>query len=435
MTTCTGITYYEQGFFTSPPRASGAISTTLDHMSPDAREKFAIGDRISVTIEKVAHGGHCIARHNGAVFFVRHAIPGERCTIEVTSVGSSFNRADTVSVEIPSEHRVQPACLAAHPKGCGGCDFQHIDSAYQRVLKSQVIAEQFSRIAKMVISVEVEEVGDALGWRTRATAVTNARGEIGFYQARSHDIALISDCPIMVPEMQFSEIAHTNVGAGKRIEISLSSTGEKTLAVGDRAEKSSARVVMGKDIAHYRVGNRILEVGYKSFWQSHKNAPALLAKVVGEFAQVKSGDRILDVYGGVGLFTAALCEDVGPEGSIAIIEGSKSATADARRNFAEMPHVSVHTGDVAQLLPRFNEADIVILDPPREGAGSAVVQSSVRLRPRAIIYVSCDPASLARDTATLMASGYALKALRAFDLFPMTHHIECVALFTPDKVS
>ena len=131
------------------------------------------GDLIDVTIEKVAHGGHFIARHNGAVIFVRHAIPGEQCTIEITSTGSSFNRADVVSVAQPSEFRVQPPCQYAHRLGCGGCDFQHIAPAHQRTLKSDVITEQFSRIAKKELRVEVEEVGDSLGWRTRAIATTN----------------------------------------------------------------------------------------------------------------------------------------------------------------------------------------------------------------------------------------------------------------------
>jgi len=133
-------------------------------------KKMVVGQRVAVTIEKVAHGGHFIARHEGAVIFVRHAIPGEECTIEISSVGSSFNRGDVVSVEKPSADRVSPPCSYAHRLGCGGCDFQHIEISAQRKLKSDVIREQFARIAKMEVDVEVEEVGPALGWRTRATA-------------------------------------------------------------------------------------------------------------------------------------------------------------------------------------------------------------------------------------------------------------------------
>ena len=142
-------------------------------MASNKSSALKIGDLIELSIEKVAHGGHFIARHNGAVIFVRHAIPGEQCTIEITSTGSSFNRADVVSVSTPSEFRVEAPCQFAHRLGCGGCDFQHIDPAYQRKLKSDVITEQFSRIAKMQIQVEVEEVGPSTGWRTRAIATTN----------------------------------------------------------------------------------------------------------------------------------------------------------------------------------------------------------------------------------------------------------------------
>ena len=162
-------------------------------MASNKSSALKIGDLIDVTIEKVAHGGHFIARHEGAVIFVRHAIPGEQCTIEVTSTGSSFNRADVVSVAQPSEYRVEPPCKYAHRLGCGGCDFQHITPAHQRALKSNVITEQFSRIAKKEIRVEVEAVGDPIGWRTRAIATTNRNGKLGFYKSRSHSIAPVDN--------------------------------------------------------------------------------------------------------------------------------------------------------------------------------------------------------------------------------------------------
>ena len=143
----------------------------------------------------------------------------------------------------------------------------------------------------------------------------------------------------------------------------------------------------------------------------------------------------MDLYGGVGLFTAACLDLVGESGSIHLIEGSKDATGDAKNNFADKSNVEITTGDVAKVLTRINNADVIILDPPREGAGKEVVHQMKRLSPRAIVYVACDPAALARDTAYLIECGYALEKIRAFDLFPMTHHIESIALFTPDKVS
>lgn len=404
-------------------------------MSPHSRKALSVGDRISVTIEKIAHGGHFIARHEGAVIFVRHAIPDEVCTIEITSVGTSFNRADVISVESTSSDRVSAPCRYAHRQGCGGCDFQHIRPARQRELKSDVITEQFARIAKMEISVEVEEVSAPLGWRTRCAAVTTKAGALGFYQSRSHSIVPVDDCRILVPEMKFAELSARGAKADQRIEISLSNTGERTIASANTREETPVRTSDGPDVAHYEIAGRVLEVSQKSFWQSHKDAPRVLTEVVKKFAQVLPGDHVLDLYGGVGLFTAALLTEVGSEGTINLVEGSKSATADARRNFAQDPNVSVHTGDVAKILPRFSQANVVVLDPPREGAGKEVIAECARLLPRTIVYVACDPAALARDVSYLREYGYALQQLRSFDLFPMTHHIECVALLTLDKVS
>ncbi len=404
-------------------------------MSPHSRKALSVGDRISVTIEKIAHGGHFIARHEGAVIFVRHAIPDEVCSIEITSVGTSFNRADVISVESTSSDRVSAPCRYAHRQGCGGCDFQHIRPARQRELKSDVITEQFARIAKMEISVEVEEVSAPLGWRTRCAAVTTKAGALGFYQSRSHSIVPVDDCRILVPEMKFAELSARGAKADQRIEISLSNTGERTIASANTREEAPVRTYDGPDVAHYEIAGRVLEVSQKSFWQSHKDAPRVLTEVVKEFAQVLPGDHVLDLYGGVGLFTAALLTEVGSEGTINLVEGSKSATADARRNFVQDPNVSVHTGDVAKILPRFSQANVVVLDPPREGAGKEVIAECARLLPRTIVYVACDPAALARDVSYLREYGYALQQLRSFDLFPMTHHIECVALLTLDKVS
>jgi tRNA/tmRNA/rRNA uracil-C5-methylase (TrmA/RlmC/RlmD family) len=235
--------------------------------------------------------------------------------------------------------------------------------------------------------------------------------------------------------MKFAELSARGAKADQRIEISLSNTGERTIATANTREETPVRTSDGPDVAHYEIAGRVLEVSQKSFWQSHKDAPRVLTEVVREFAQVVPGDHVLDLYGGVGLFTAALLAEVGSEGAIDLVEGSKSATADARRNFAEDSIVSIHTGDVAKILPRFSQANVIVLDPPREGAGKEVIGECARLLPRTIVYVACDPAALARDVSYLREHGYTLQQLRAFDLFPMTHHIECVALLTLDKVS
>jgi tRNA/tmRNA/rRNA uracil-C5-methylase (TrmA/RlmC/RlmD family) len=319
--------------------------------------------------------------------------------------------------------------------GCGGCDFQHITPAHQRTLKSNVITEQFSRIAKKEISVEVEAVGDPIGWRTRAIATTNRNGKLGFYKSRSHSITPVDDCIICVEGMNFSEITARPLKGDVRVEISASNTGERTIALAPTRGEEKARITEGQPILHEVVHGKTLEVSQDSFWQSHVRAPEVLTDAVLAFAQLKSGEHVLDLYGGVGLFTAAIIEVVGPDGQIDLIEGSKVATEDARRNFATAKNITVATGDVAKLLPRVTAADVVVLDPPREGAGRDVIMQITGLKPRAIVYVACDPAALARDTAYLEDHSYTLAKLRAFDLFPMTHHIECVALYERAEVS
>ena len=404
-------------------------------MSSPRRITLEVGQRFQVTLEKIAHGGHFIARHEGAVIFVRHGIPGEEVEIVITSVGSNFNRGDVVNVIKPSADRVSPPCRYAHREGCGGCDFQHISISRQRALKSDVIAEQFSRIAKMELLVEVEEVSKPLGWRTRCTSVTTKNGALGFYQSRSHKIIPVDDCRILVPEMKFAELAKRGAKGEQRIEISISNTGERSIATAGARDESPMRLSDGVEVAHYTVGENSFEVSQKSFWQSHKDAPRVLTDAVLNYAELRVGDHVLDLYGGVGLFTAAILPLVGETGAVDLVEGSKSATSDATRNFSDAKNVTVITGDVTTVITRFSHADVVVLDPPREGAGKEVIENLARIAPRTIVYVACDPAALARDAAYLRDCGYTLETIRAFDLFPMTHHIECVAKFVASKVS
>ena len=396
-------------------------------MTSTPRAVLRVGQIIRVTIEKVAHGGHFIARHEGAVIFLRHGLPGEVVDVAITSIGSSFNRGDVVKVITASADRVAAPCTYANRNGCGGCDFQHVEISAQRKLKSQVITEQFSRIAKMEISVEVEEVSSPLGWRTQTTIGSDKNGHAGFYGSRTNTIIPIKNCQVLHSSVGYEAIAARSWEPGIRIEVSAASTKVPRLIAGDRVE--------GDLIQIYSVAQKEYQVSAGSFWQSNICAPQALVDAVKSFADVKSGDHLIDLYGGVGLFGLALLDLIGDEGRIDHVEGSKSAIADARVNFGEAKNVHFHTGDVEKILPRFSSADVVILDPPREGAKKVVIESLVACSPRTIVYVACDPAALARDTALLRDANYTLIQLRAFDLFPMTHHIECVALFSPTDVS
>jgi tRNA/tmRNA/rRNA uracil-C5-methylase (TrmA/RlmC/RlmD family) len=332
-----------------------------------------------------------------------------------------------VKVITASADRVAAPCTYANRNGCGGCDFQHVEISAQRKLKSQVITEQFARIAKMEISVEVEEVSSPLGWRAQTTIGSDKNGHAGFYGSRTNTIIPIKNCQVLHSSVGYEAIAARSWEPGIRIEVSAASTKVPRLIAGDTVE--------GDLIQIYSVAQKEYQVSAGSFWQSNIRAPQVLVDAVRSFADVKSGDHLIDLYGGVGLFGLALLDLIGADGRIDHVEGSKSAIADAHVNYGEAKNVHFHTGDVEKILPRFSNADVVILDPPREGAKKAVIESLVACSPRAIVYVACDPAALARDTALLRDANYTLIQLRAFDLFPMTHHIECVALFAPTDVS
>lgn len=369
----------------------------------NAREKnFVVGQKVRATIEKIAHGGHFIARVDGAVIFVRHALPGEDVTIVITDITKNFARGDVIEVHSASVDRVMPPC--SYAGRCGGCDFQHISYQRQRALKAEVISEQFHRLAKMDVNVDVEECGPPLGWRVRATATADGTGKIGFYAHRTHTVIPVTDCKVMHPSTNFVGVAAKQYRPGEKVLISPHQ--------GSVAEKS-------------------LALSQDSFWQGHINAPQVLIDAVTEMLDLKAGDHIFDLYGGVGLFTSALAPIVGPGGRIDLIEGSKSAVADAQKNFANVANVFVHLGSVEKIISKFKRADVVLLDPPREGAHRQALAGIMALAPRQILYISCDPAALARDTAILRDGGYIMDKLRAFDLFPMTHHIESIALYRP----
>lgn len=347
----------------------------------------------------VAHGGHCVARvpdpahERGRVVFVRHALPGERVVLEVTegTEGDSFWRADAVEVLEPSPDRVEAPCPVAGPGLCGGCDLQHVALPAQRDQKAAVVREQLQRLAGLEVPVVVEPVPgdvDGLRWRTRQRWARTPDGRRGLRKHRSHEVVVVDDCLITHPEAREPE-------PGEVVET-----------------------VRGRDLA----------VAADGFWQVHPGAPEALVGAVLEALAPRAGESVLDLYAGVGLFSAFLAEAVGRDGRVVAVEGDAVAASYAGRN---LPDVEVLPGDVAAVLASPEApavADLVVLDPPRTGAKRAVCDAVAARGPRAIAYVACDPAALARDVALLAGHGYALTSLRAFDLFPMTHHVECVAL-------
>lgn len=379
-----------------------------------------IGDKVEVEITAIAHGGHSIARHDGQVIFVRHAIPGERVKVEITDMQKSFARGDCIEVISASAHRVTPHCRYSKPGGCGGCDFQHIEVAEQRRFKAGVIREQFARLAKISVEVVVERVDPVLGYRSRMEFTVSPAGRVALFKSRSNELIEIEECPIASPSIDISAINARRLPTGKRVDVAIGSDGKMEVAIEGRDNFS---------LVQQRVGDFEFTVGPESFWQSHIGAPRVLVDAVLDMTQAKPGDHIFDLYSGVGLFGAAFIKVIGPGGRITMIEESPAATTDARRNFANYEMVEIRAARVERALSDYARADQIILDPPRSGAGEKALAAMAKLGARGITYVACDPAALARDTSYLRDLGYQLEAIRAFDLFPMTHHVECVARF------
>lgn len=392
-----------------------------------------------VEVGPVAHGGVCVARHEGRAVFVRHTLPGERVRIRITEGGTEdrFWRADAVAVLTPSPVRVEPPCPWAGPGKCGGCDWQHVLLPAQRSLKAAVVSEQLERLAGIRREVTVEPVPgdrDGLAWRTRVTYAVDAAGRAGLRRHRSREVVPVDTCLIAHDEVRAARVEDGHWPGASSVEVVAANTGERQVIVGDE-------VVEGRGHVVEEAAGRRWRVSGGGFWQVHPGAAATLVGAVLDGVQARPGERAMDLYCGVGLFAGALADAVGPSGAVFGVEGSRPAIADAKRNLHDVPWVRLAAGRVDRVLSATgpagvpDAADIVVLDPPREGAKSAVVRQIAARRPRVVAYVACDPAALARDLATFAGHGYRLAGLRAFDLFPMTHHVECVAILEPDRPS
>ena len=391
-----------------------------------------LGTELELEIERVAHGGIFVARHQGRVVFVSHTAPGEKVRARVfEDKGGSFARAETVAVIEPSENRVPHIWKEAERLGAGGAEFGHLKLDYQRKLKSEVLAESLSRMAGLERQVEVQQVpGDeltnGLGYRTRIQLHVSPEGVAGPYKERTHEVVPVKSLPLANSEINELGIHLKNWQDVKRIEIATASTGGAQWLI-DKKVKGDKKLVE-------RALGRSFRISSGGFWQVHKGAAELLA---GEVLDLASGLDLdannLDLYGGVGLFSGALASKFGKELNVTTVESSKVATADAASNLVDL---SKHRA-VAAPVEGFLKAQIkqglvldaatVVLDPPRAGAGKAVIDQLVFLRPAKIIYVACDPVSLARDLKLLTSAGYQLEQIKAFDLFPHTHHFETIA--------
>lgn len=433
----------------------------------------ADGTLLRLEVGPVAHGGFCVARHEGRVVFVRHALPGETVLArpdEGSAPTDRFWRADAVEVLTASPDRVEPRCAVSGPGGCGGCDWQHASLDAQRRGKADVVREQLRRLARVewpdLVVEPVPGDADGLGWRTRVRFAVDRQGRAGLRRHRSHDVVPVERCPIAHPGVNGVGVGTRRWSGAEAVEVVVPSADGRALVVveavdGGRADvpplAADASVARrGRDgltrlrgrtwveevVPGAGDGERRFRITGTGFWQVHPGAATTLVAAVLEAARPRPGERAVDLYSGVGLFSAALAEAVGPDGAVLGVESEARACADARRSLHDLPQVSLAEGRVERVLgtatavaPWAGSADVVVLDPPRSGAGKDVVRAVAALGPRVVVYVACDPAALARDVAVAAGLGYDLVGLRAFDCFPLTHHVECVATLAPREIS
>ena len=434
-------------------------------MTTEAASAPQAGDVLELTVGEVVHGGWCVSRQNdtGRVIFVRHALPGERVLATVTQATARFARADATSILRPSADRVTPPCRYARPGACGGCDWQHASLPAQRALKAAVIRQQLSRIGGIDIEVEVQALdGDdgGLGWRTVVSFAVDASGRAGLRKHRSHEIVEIEQCLIAHELVTAEDVTGKHWPGAEAAEVNVApATGERGVLVTGVAtadalpeieadsvqlmRKSGARTpVRGRGYLTQRAAGRDWRVSLGSFWQVHPGAADALAAAVLAAAEPGEGDTALDLYSGAGLFAGVLAEAVGPSGAVIAIEQDPSSVRDARHNLRAWPWARVQQGDVAAVLRKAGPggASVAVLDPPRTGASRPVIDALCGGRGsgrpgsalRRIAYVSCDPATLARDLRLLLDAGWQIAWLRGYDAFPMTHHVECVAALVRD---
>lgn len=408
-----------------------------------------MSETLQLELTAMAHGGSALGRHEGRVIFVPYTIPGETVRVELVETRTRWGRGRLLEVLEPSPHRVEPPCPYFGQDKCGGCQFQHIEYEAQAEYKREVVIDQLARLGGLPDANVHEIVGAADPWayRNHVQFHTTPQGQLGFLTADTHDVIPIEECLIIDPlleelwaglDMEWPQLHRLSLRCGSvtgdrmaifelneyedfDIEVDFAVSCVILLADGEVA------VLMGNAHLEEQVAGRDYRISADSFFQVNTAGAEALVALVRESLAPTSSDSLLDLYCGVGLFGLSLADRVG---RVVGVEADPSAAADFRVNSRQMEHVTLIEGKAQAVLPRIEEPpDLLVLDPPRSGAGRAVIEQIARLKARRIAYVSCDPATLARDAQHLAESGFELREVQPVDLFPQTYHVESVALF------
>ena len=407
-------------------------------------------DELTLELEDMAHGGDAVGRHEGKVVFVPYGIPGEEVRVSVTRDRKRFAHARLLKVLSPSPHRVSPPC--PYFGKCGGCQWQHVAYQAQLEYKRSIVEAQLQRIAGVHATRVEPTIGMSEPWqyRNHVQFSVSHDGQLGFMGAGSHQVVPIERCLLMHPlldemyqaldlEMVGLSRLTLRAGLGSGDQMIIFEMEEEQVPELEVDMPASCIALWPDGTAITLIGNGYLEeqlvgisyqVSANSFFQVNTEQTERVLSLVAAFLNPSPADVLVDAYCGVGTFGVALASRVG---QVIGVESHPSAISDARVNAADCANVSLREGPAESVLPDLKGLSdpLVVLDPPRTGLASAALAAVVDLAPARIVYVSCDPATLARDVGKFVASGYDLRAIQPVDMFPQTYHIECVALLLP----
>ncbi len=393
---------------------------------------------LMITVGPPANGGRCVARHDGRVVFVRYALPGETVRVRVVSDHGSYWHADVVEVVEPSPDRIDSLCPIAGVDGAGCCDLAFADPAAARRIKGTVVANQLSRLGGFDWREPDAAVADPVGasgstgWRTRVRLDTSGEGRAGFHRYHSSELIENLACGQLPPGM-LDGLADWVWPPGSHLHVAVDDDDVRHVVQSGpfKGGRHSTKVVEGNYEAVQRVGERTWKVPVTAFWQAHRDAPELYSALVRDLAQLDPGMTAWDLYGGAGVFAAALAGAVGDRGRVVTVDTSRGASRSARTALADLGGVSVVTDSVRRALcQQRGRADVAVLDPPRSGAGKEVIDLLAAAAVPRVVHIGCEAASFARDIGLYRSHGYAVEGLQVFDAFPLTHHVECVAVLT-----
>ena len=394
----------------------------------------------------IAHGGDALARHEGKVIFVPYTLPGEEVLVELTEEKAKYARAHLLEVIAASPQRVEPRC--PHFGTCGGCHWQHIAYETQLSLHEDTLRSQLKRIGHLM-DVPVQpslSMSNPWHYRNHVQLHLDEAGHLGFMAARENRVVAIQECPIMHPlvadvfaalDIDFPELKKVSIRAGTTTQqqlLILETVGETAPALeADMAVScvlllgdGTAVTYVGDNYVSENLAGRSFRVSATSFFQVNTAQTEHVLATVRHYLTPRPNEVLLDIYCGVGIFGLSLAEEVR---RVIGIEDSESAVADARFNSQGIDNVQFLQGRAEELLPDLEErVDMVILDPPRQGCHKKALTALLELAAPKITYVSCDPATLARDVRGLVQGGYELVEVQPVDMFPQTSHTEAIAL-------